>query len=57
MNAYLIVSNGKRYATNADTMADAEELFFESFDNIDPNFRVTPVDIDAIKNDPEVTFF
>ena len=41
MNGYKIICNGKSYGTNANTALEAEEKFWETFDDIDPQSPIS----------------
>lgn len=42
MNQYMVVCNGKRFATNADNMMEAETKFIETYGEFD-DMKIYPI--------------
>lgn len=41
MNGYVITYEGKRYGTNADNVQEAEDKFWETFSDLNPDSKST----------------
>lgn len=60
MNGYVMECRGKRYATNADNIMEAEEKFFTHLGNVDLDVKckITQVDsLEALNDKTEIIFF
>ncbi len=60
MNGYMMEVSGKRYATNADNLMEAEEKLFEHLGNVHPDikYKIYQVDsLDSLNSKDEITFF
>lgn len=60
MNGYVMEYQGKRYATNADNLMEAEENLFEHLGTVDYSVRLKTARVDSLENlkgKDEIHFF
>lgn len=60
MNGYLMEVGGKRYATVAENLMEAEEKLFEHLGNVDYSVRLKTTRIDSLETlngKDEINFF
>lgn len=60
MNGYVMECRGKRYATNADNILEAEEKLFTHLGNVDLNIscKISQVDsLEALNDKKDIIFF
>lgn len=57
MNGYLMQVGGKRYATNADNLMEAEDKLFERLGNVNLKVKITQVDSLETLSDKETIIF